>query len=148
MRKLPRTILEALALLLVLSVPAHAQAGRPNARPTATPLRDASTNLTPASASLLRQATADPVSNGIAIGAAIGAGAAITMVAIGYATCDGTCDAPEPLPMYLTWAAFGAGIGAATGWIVDSLRRNTNDRIDISVGAAPKKATVKVGVKF
>jgi hypothetical protein len=118
MRNLQRTASMTLALLLVLSVPARAQAVRPQPRPTTTPLRDASTSLNPTSARLLRQAAADPVSDGITYGALIGAGAAITMIAISYANCDGTCDAPEPLPMYLTWAGFGAGVGALTGWLV------------------------------
>src|SRR5687767_2345768 len=57
----------------------------------------------------------DSVANGIAAGALVGAGAGLALMAAMYAQCDGSCDAPEPGPMYLGAAAFGAGAGALVG---------------------------------
>ena len=41
----------------------------------------------------------DSVANGIAIGAAIGAGTGFALMGWAYAQCEGSCDAPEPLPI-------------------------------------------------
>ena len=90
----------------------------------------------------------DPVSNGIAIGAAIGAGAGLALMGWAYAQCDGTCDAPEPLPMYLTAAGFGAAAGAVAGWLIDASRKSTDRRVAVDGFALPKRAAVRVRVMF
>jgi hypothetical protein len=69
--------------------------------------------------SLERRGVDDPVGNGIAIGAVAGAGAGLAIVSAMYAACGDGCDAPARGPTYLTAVGFGAGIGAAIGWIAD-----------------------------
>ena len=90
----------------------------------------------------------DPVSNGIAIGAAIGASAGLALMGWAYAQCDGSCDAPEPLPMYLTAAGFGAAAGAVTGWLIDASRKSTTQRVAVDGFALPKRAAVRVQVRW
>src|SRR5215203_2904881 len=48
----------------------------------------------------------DSVGDGIAIGALIGAGAGFALMGWAYAQCEGGCDAPEPMPMYLAAGGF------------------------------------------
>jgi hypothetical protein len=61
----------------------------------------------------------DPVGNGIAIGVLAGAGAGFAMASGMYAACGDGCEAPARGSTYLAALGFGAGIGAAVGWIVD-----------------------------
>ena len=86
--------------------------------------------------------------NGIAIGAAIGAGTGFALMGWAYAQCDGSCDAPEPLPMYLGAAGFGAAVGGVAGWLIDASRKSTNRRVDVNGFALPKRAAVRVRVTF
>ena len=89
----------------------------------------------------------DSVGNGIAAGALVGAGAGLALVAVMYAQCDGTCDAPEPAPMYLRTAALGAGAGALVGWLVDAARKSDN-RVRVTPVVMPRRQAVRVAVRF
>ena len=40
-----------------------------------------------------------------------------------YASCNDSCDAPDPIPMFLSAAGFGAGIGALAGFLVDKAHK-------------------------
>jgi hypothetical protein len=91
---------------------------------------------------------ADPVSNGVGIGVAIGAATGLGFMAWAYAQCNDTCDAPEPLPMYLQAGGFGAAIGGVVGWIVDAHRKNTNRRVAIGGAIAPKHSHLQVRVRW
>ena len=91
---------------------------------------------------------ADPLGNGIGIGAAIGAATGLSLMAWAYNQCNDTCDAPEPLPMYLMAGGFGAAVGGVVGWIVDAHRKNTNRRVAIAGLVAPKQSQVRVTVKW
>jgi hypothetical protein len=91
---------------------------------------------------------ADPVSNGVGIGMAIGAAAGLGCMAWAYAQCNDTCDAPEPLPMYLQAGGFGAAIGGVVGWIVDAHRKNTNRRVAIGGAIARKHSHLQVRVRW
>ena len=90
----------------------------------------------------------DPVADGIVIGAAIGAGTGFALMGWAYAQCGDTCDAPEPLHMYLGASAFGAGVGAAVGWIIDASRKSTNRRVAVDGFALPKRAAVRVRMRW
>jgi hypothetical protein len=90
----------------------------------------------------------DPVGNGIAIGAAIGAATGLGLMRWGYAQCDGSCDAPEPMPMYLAAGSFGAAVGGVVGWLIDASRKNTSQRVAIGAYAVPKRAAVRVQVRW
>ena len=65
----------------------------------------------------------DPTTDGAIIGALVGAGAGLGLVGIALANCTGSCEAPEPAVMYSVGAAYGAGIGALTGWLIDRLHK-------------------------
>jgi len=65
-----------------------------------------------------------------------------------YAQCEGSCDAPEPLPMYLAAGGFGAAVGGVLGWLVDASRKSTNHRVVVNGFALPKRAAVRVRVMF
>jgi len=91
---------------------------------------------------------ADSVGDGIAIGALIGAGTGLGLMRWAYAQCEGSCDAPEPLPMYLSAGGFGAAVGGVVGWLIDATRKNTNQRVAIGAFAVPKRAFVRVGVRW
>jgi hypothetical protein len=65
----------------------------------------------------------DPAGDGAIIGALAGAGVAAAWMTIGYANCDGSCDAPARGPMYLAAMSISAGAGAVTGWVVDKLHK-------------------------
>ena len=90
----------------------------------------------------------DSVANGITIGAAIGAGTGVALMGWAYAQCGDTCDAPEPLHMYLGASAFGAGVGAAAGWLLDASRKSTNRRVAVEGFALPKRAAVRVKMRW
>jgi hypothetical protein len=90
----------------------------------------------------------DSVANGIAIGAAIGAGTGFALMGWAYAQCEGSCDAPEPLPMYLGAGGFGAAIGGVVGWLIDASRKNTNQRVAVTGFALPKRAAVRVQMRW
>jgi len=94
------------------------------------------------------QLQADPLSNGIGIGAAIGAGTGLALMAWAYAQCNDTCDAPEPLPMYLQAGGFGAAIGGVVGWLVDAHRKNTSQRVAVGAIAGPRRSEVRVSVRW
>jgi hypothetical protein len=91
---------------------------------------------------------ADSVGDGIAIGALIGAGTGLGLMRWGYAQCEGSCDAPEPLPMYLSAGGFGAAVGGVVGWLIDATRKNTSQRVAVGAFAAPKRAAVRVQVRW
>ena|SRR5688572_14853514 len=91
---------------------------------------------------------ADPLGNGIGIGAAIGAATGLSMMAWAYNQCQDTCDAPEPLPMYLMAGGFGAAVGGVVGWIVDAHRKNTNRRVAIGGAIARKHSHLQVRVRW
>ena len=86
----------------------------------------------------------DSVGNGIAIGAAIGAGTGLALMGWAYAQCDGSCDAPEPLPMYLGAGGFGAAVGGVVGWLIDASRKSTNRRVAVN-GFAAAEARARAG---
>jgi hypothetical protein len=65
----------------------------------------------------------DPASDGALIGALVGAGAGLGLAGIAYANCTGSCEAPEPAGPYAMGAAYGAGVGAFTGWLIDRLHK-------------------------
>ena len=90
----------------------------------------------------------DSVANGIAIGAAIGAGTGFALMGWAYSQCDAGCDAPEPLPMYLGATGFGAGVGAVVGWLIDASRKSTNPRVAVDGFALPKRAAVRVRMRW
>lgn len=144
-----------LVIALTFVVPANASAQAPPAEDTVPAslarLQDAPLirELTgpPSTGRGLPQGRGDSVGNGIAIGALAGAGAGIALVAWMYAQCDGTCDAPEPGPMYLSTAALGAGAGALVGWLVDAARKNDN-RLRFSPVLTPQRKAVRVSVRF
>ena len=106
---------------------------------TARALPDAGVRATPAK---------DSVADGIVIGAAIGAGTGIALMGWAYAQCDPGCDAPEPLHMYLGASAFGAGVGAAVGWLIDASRKSTSQRVAVDGFALPKRAAVRVRMRW
>ena len=90
----------------------------------------------------------DSVGNGIAIGAAIGAGAGLGLMGWAYAQCDGSCDAPEPMPMYLAAGGFGAAVGGVVGWLIDASRKNTSQRVTVAGTATAKRAFVRFAVRW
>ena len=90
----------------------------------------------------------DSVGNGIAIGAAIGAGTGLALMGWAYAQCEGSCDAPEPLPMYLQAGGYGAAVGGVVGWLVDASRKSTNRRVAVNAFALPKRAAVRLQVRW
>ena len=90
----------------------------------------------------------DSVANGIAIGATVGAGTGFALMAWAYAQCDAGCDAPEPLPMFLGAVGMGAAAGAVAGWVIDASRKNTNRRVAVDAFALPKRAAVRVRVRW
>jgi hypothetical protein len=90
----------------------------------------------------------DSVGNGIAIGALIGAGTGLALMGWAYAQCDKTCDAPEPVPMYLAAGGFGAAVGGVIGWLIDATRKNTSQRVSVAGGVAPKRSHVVVTLRW
>lgn len=77
-------------------------------------------------------AQADPVGNGILIGALVGSGVALGALGIMYARCDAGCEAPEPAPLIGVSILYGAGGGALVGWLID--RARTSPRPAPAVG--------------
>jgi hypothetical protein len=91
----------------------------------------------------------DPLADGIAIGALIGAGTGLGLMAWAYEQCDGSCDAPEPAPMYLMAGGMGAAVGGVVGFLVDKLRKNTSRRrVTFTAIATPRRSQVGVGVRW
>jgi hypothetical protein len=90
----------------------------------------------------------DSVADGIAIGAAIGAGTGFALMGWAYAQCDAGCDAPEPLPMFLGATGMGAAVGAVAGWVIDASRKSTNRRVSVDGFALPKRAAVRVRMRW
>jgi hypothetical protein len=91
---------------------------------------------------------ADPVGDGIGIGALIGAGTGLALMRWAYAQCDDSCDAPEPMPMYLAAGGFGAAVGGVVGWLIDATRKNTSQRVSVAGVVAPKRSQFRVTVRF
>jgi hypothetical protein len=69
-----------------------------------------------------RKNTTDSTADGLVIGALVGAGTMAGVTAMMYARCDAGCEAPAEGPMFLASMGFGAGVGAAAGWIIDKLK--------------------------
>jgi hypothetical protein len=91
---------------------------------------------------------ADSVGNGIAIGAAIGAATGLSLMAWAYAQCEGSCDAPEPLPMYLMAGGVSAAVGGVVGWLIDASRKNTNQRVSVGGVVTARRSQLRVTVRF
>jgi hypothetical protein len=83
----------------------------------------------------------DPVGNGMAIGGLAGAGAAVALMTAAYASCNGSCDAPDPIPMFLTAAGFGAGIGVLAGFLVDKAHKGS-ELLYPAPGRSPRSINV------
>ena len=77
----------------------------------------------PSDSSFHPLASPDPTWDGATKGALIGAGAMAGLLTVGYARCDAGCEAPAPGPMYAAGLGFGAGGGAAIGWLIDKLHK-------------------------
>jgi hypothetical protein len=150
MRALTRTLL-ALAVAGRISAPAPAHALPSDERyqsKVGSPAPEILVSRTLPEAGAQVPGRSDPVGNGIAIGAAIGAGTGLALMGWAYAKCDAGCEAPEPLPMYLGAAAFGAAAGAVTGWLIDASRKSTGRRVAVDGFALPKRAAVRVRVRW
>ena len=103
---------------------------------------------TPDPANKNSQPKADPVGDGIAIGALIGAGTGLALMGWAYAQCDDTCDAPEPVPMYLMAGGVSAAVGGVIGWLIDASRKNTNTRVSVAAATTPRRAALHVRVRW
>ena len=112
------------------------------ARPIATSLLGSSI------ANIPRQTSPDPVGDGIGYGALIGAASGAGMMAVLYAKCDGSCEAPAPGPMYAWAMSVGAGAGALVGWLVDRGRQNVDRRVRVTAVVSPKQQNLRVAVRF
>jgi hypothetical protein len=88
------------------------------------------------------------VGDGIAIGALIGAGTGLALMGWAYAQCDDTCDAPEPVPMYLMAGGVSAAAGGVIGWLIDASRKNTNGRVSVAGAVTPKRSQLRVTLRF
>jgi hypothetical protein len=140
-------LITAAVVLSASTQTAHASDERHRPRVgSAAPFKEAMAPDSPRLARLLAQPQADPVSNGIGIGAAIGAATGLGFMAWAYAQCNDTCDAPEPVPMYLMAGGFGAAVGGVVGWLIDANRKSTNQRVTLTGIATPRKTQVRVGV--
>jgi hypothetical protein len=144
----PRVLLATLAMLWS-SAAAHASDERRSARVGSVEhFRGAIVPDSTASAVLAAPPKPDPLGNGIAIGAAIGAATGLGLMAWAYNQCEGSCDAPEPAPMYLMVGGFGAAVGGVVGWIVDAHRKNTNRRVAVGGVVEPKRSHLRVTVSW
>ena len=95
-----------------------------------------------------RRSVADPSRDGAVKGAFIGTGVGLGLIAIGYATC-GSCDAAERKVLYPVGAAYGAGIGAIVGWVIDRRHKGTETVFPIvSPMLSGRKKGVTVSVRF
>ena len=137
MQNLRNVTLSLIACLLMSPITAHAQVR------VAAPLDLSLPRLNSA-----RPPQSDSVKDGVLAGAAIGAAAGVSLVAIGYATCDGSCNAPAPGPFFAGWAALGAGLGAVGGWVVDGLRHTTRSGVTVAVTPTPRRKAVRVVFLF
>lgn len=88
-----------------------------------------------------RQGVDDSTRNGLILGALAGAGAMLAVTAAMYAQCDAGCDAPAYSEMFPVSIAFGAGVGAAAGWLLDRIHKGTGH-----VFPAPPIRSPRVGV--
>ena len=94
-------------------------------------------------------ADADPVKNGVIVGALAGAAAGVGYIGVLYTRCDSSCDAPSRLPLFLAGAAMGSAIGAAVGWIVDgSIKPRPQRRVQVSGMLTPQRRAVSVALRF
>ena len=89
------------------------------------------------------QGPADSVADGVGIGALTGAAAALGLMGYFYSKCRDTCDAPEPLPMYLSAAATSTGVGAVIGWIADAAHRSSTQRVVLGGAVTRRRADVR-----
>ena len=97
---------------------------------------------------VVREQHRDPVGNGIAVGALIGAGTMTVVTAVAYATCNQSCDAPAPVPFYLSSMAFGAGIGAAAGWLIDRLHKGSDVVFPVAAVVTPGVKALYIARRF
>jgi hypothetical protein len=97
---------------------------------------------------VVRDQHRDGVGNGIAIGALIGAGTMAVVTTVAYATCNDTCDAPSPGLFYLSSTAFGAGIGAAAGWLIDYLHKGSDVVFPVAAVIAPGVKALYIARRF
>ena len=58
-----------------------------------------------------------------------------------YASCNDNCDAPDPIPMFLSAAGFGAGIGALAGFLVDKAHKG-RELLYPAPGRSPRSINV------
>jgi hypothetical protein len=66
-----------------------------------------------------------------------------------YGTCDAGCEAPEPGPLYTMGAAYGAGIGALAGWVIDKLHKGRKKVLPVvSPVLTTRHKGVAVSVRF
>jgi hypothetical protein len=86
---------------------------------------------------VMREQYRDGVGNGIAIGALVGAGTMAALTTFAYVTCDEGCEAPAPVPFYIASMAFGAGIGAAAGWLIDYFHKGSDVVFPVVAVIAP-----------
>ena len=91
---------------------------------------------------------ADRVGDGIAIGALIGAGTGLALMGWAYAQCEGSCDAPEPMPMYLAAGGFGAAVGGVVGWLIDATRKTTSQRVSVGGVVTARRSQLRVTMRF
>ena len=150
MRAVTRTLL-VLAVVAWLSVPTPATALPSDERyqsKVGSPAPQIFTARAELGAAVQVPPAKDSVANGIVIGAAIGAGTGFALMGWAYAQCDGSCDAPEPLPMYLQAGAYGAAVGSVVGWVIDASRKSTNRRVAVTGFALPKRADIRVQVRW
>lgn len=95
-----------------------------------------------------RQGVADPSRDGAVKGAFIGTGVGLGLIGLAYATC-GSCDAAERKVLYPVGAAYGAGIGAIVGWVIDRWRKGTETVFPVvSAVLSGRHQGVMVSVRF
>jgi hypothetical protein len=137
------------ACVVVATVLIAPSAYAQSAGPTENPIRVREALLaTNPGLTVVQPVGADPVGNGVLIGALIGTGAAVATIAVMYARCDANCDAPAPAPLYLSAAGLGAGAGALAGWIIDASHKNQDRRVRLSATLTSKHQAVRVAVRF
>ena len=90
----------------------------------------------------------DSLANGVAIGALIGGATGLGLMGWAYAQCDGSCDAPEPAPMYLMAGGVGAAVGAVVGLFIDKVQKSTNQRVSVAGVVTPKRSQLRVTLRF
>jgi len=144
----------ASGLVLVAVTSASLQAQVP--RLTLDPRMAAPASPPATSQTIGRGTQADPVGNGILLGALVGGGAALGALGVMYARCDEGCEAPEVGPLIGVSLLYGAGGGAIVGWLIDRARtgqgssgpssaagRLSRSRAAVS-SSVPRRSTVDV----